>query len=89
MVKNMLYDKSKIIMKSEYIKPTINTYSISLIQFITNSVKGTGLTEEFAYGGKDDGTHEPSAKEFLVTTKEEFDEEEEDNYTSSWGLWQE
>lgn len=81
----MLYTNF-FIMKSEYIKPMIDVYSVSPSQFITNSVKGTGLTEEFNYGGKDDGTHDPSAKEFEFegnnptndTNEDDWMDEEED-----------
>ena len=55
--------KNKIMKKTAYIAPTIKTRIIYIESVLASASKGVKSNNGIDYGGEDDGTHDPSAKD--------------------------
>ena len=58
-----LNKKNKIMKKAAYIAPAIKTRIIYIESVLASASKGVTSDIGVEYGGEDDGTHDPSAKD--------------------------
>jgi hypothetical protein len=58
-----LNNKNKIMKKTAYIAPAIKTRIINIESVLVSASKGVSSDIGIDYGGEDDGTHDPSAKD--------------------------